>query len=65
MLLEDFKGCLSDNVVHLNEQKVSSLAEAAVLVDEFVLSHKVVSLMRFGTRRLQMLPCRGNMLLML
>ncbi len=43
MLLEDFKGCLSDNlVVHLNEQKVSSLAEAAVLVDELVLSHKVV-----------------------
>ncbi len=43
MLLEDFKGCLSDNlVVHLNEHKVSSLAEAAVLVDEFVLTHKVV-----------------------
>ncbi len=42
MLLEYFKGCLSDNLVHLNKQKLSSLAEAAVLVDEFVLSHKMI-----------------------
>lgn len=42
MLLEDFKGCLPDNlVIHLNEQKVSSPAEAAILADEFVLTHRV------------------------
>ncbi len=39
MLLEDFKDCLSDNlVVYLNEQKVSSLAEDDDLVGEFVLT---------------------------
>lgn len=41
MLLEDFKGCLPEQVVvYLNEQKVDSLAKAAVLVDEFALTHK-------------------------
>ncbi len=34
MLLEDFKGCLSERVVtYLNEQKVTSLSQAAVLAD--------------------------------
>ncbi len=43
MLLEDFKGCLSERVVtYLNEQKVTSLSQAAVLADEFVLTHKSV-----------------------
>lgn len=43
ILLEDFKSCLSERVVvYLNEQKVSSLSHAAVLADEFVLTHKTV-----------------------
>ncbi len=43
VLLEEFKGCLPDRVVvYLNEQKVTSLSHAAVLADEFVLTHKNV-----------------------
>lgn len=43
ILLEDFKNCvLAKIVVHLNEQKVASLANAAVLADEFVLTHRNV-----------------------
>ncbi len=43
MLLEEFKGCLSERVVvYLNEQKVTTLSHAAVLADEFVLTHKNV-----------------------
>lgn len=43
LLLEDFKSCVSENiVVYLNEQKVLSLTDAAVLADEFVLTHKTV-----------------------
>lgn len=43
ILLEDFKSCLPEHVVvYLNEQKVSSLSHAAVLADEFVLTHKTV-----------------------
>lgn len=43
VLLEEFKGCLSERVVvYLNEQKVSSLSQAAVLADEFMLTHKGV-----------------------
>ena len=43
MLLEEFKNSLPERmVVHLNEQKVTSLAEAAVLADTFVLTHKTV-----------------------
>lgn len=41
ILLEDFKKCLSERiVVYLNEQKVSTLSAAAVLADEYVLTHK-------------------------
>ncbi|KAL1266443.1 hypothetical protein QQF64_002118 [Cirrhinus molitorella] len=41
ILLEEFKGCLPERVVvYLNEQKVSSLSQAAFLADEFVLTHK-------------------------
>ncbi len=41
MLLEDFKNSLPESiVVHLNEQKVSKLFDAAILADEFVLTHK-------------------------
>ncbi len=43
MLLEDFKNSLPESiVVHLNEQKVSKLFDAAILADEFVLTHKTV-----------------------
>jgi hypothetical protein len=43
ILLEEFKKCLPDRiVVYLSEQKVSSLSSAAVLADEYVLTHKVV-----------------------
>ncbi|KAK0138506.1 hypothetical protein N1851_024967 [Merluccius polli] len=41
VLLEDFKNCLPEAVaVYLNEQEVQKLDEAAVLADEFVLTHK-------------------------
>lgn len=43
ILLEDFKNSLPDNiVVHLNEQKVSKLFDAAKFADEFALTHKTV-----------------------
>ncbi|KAI2644884.1 Tethering factor for nuclear proteasome STS1 [Labeo rohita] len=43
LLLEEFKSCLPERVVtYLNEQKVSSVSQAAVLADEFVLTHKNV-----------------------
>ncbi len=40
ILVEEFKNCISEKIVYLNEQKVSSLADAAVFADEFVLTHK-------------------------
>ncbi|KAF7650406.1 hypothetical protein LDENG_00126650 [Lucifuga dentata] len=41
VLLDEFKNCIPENtVVYLNEQKVSSLSSAAVLADEFALTHK-------------------------
>lgn len=43
ILLEDFKNSLPENiVVHLNEQKVSKLSDAAIFADEFALTHKTV-----------------------
>lgn len=43
ILLEDFKKCLPDRIViYINEQKVSKLSSAAVLADEFVLTHRTV-----------------------
>ncbi|XP_029927354.1 uncharacterized protein LOC115373220 [Myripristis murdjan] len=43
ILLEEFKNCLPEKVVvYLNEQKVASLTAAAVLADEFALTHKSV-----------------------
>uniref|UniRef100_A0AAQ4R8V1 CCHC-type domain-containing protein n=1 Tax=Gasterosteus aculeatus aculeatus TaxID=481459 RepID=A0AAQ4R8V1_GASAC len=42
-LLEDFKSHLPDDiVVHLNEQKVATMAHAAVMADEYALTHKTV-----------------------
>lgn len=44
ILLEDFKNCLPETVtVYLNEQKAKRLDEAAVLAEEYVLTHKRVS----------------------
>lgn len=41
MLVEDFKNCVSERmVVYLNEQKVTTLQQAAVLADEYALTHK-------------------------
>ncbi|CAI5670350.1 unnamed protein product [Oreochromis niloticus] len=41
MLVEEFKNCVSERIaVHLSEQKVSSLQQAATLADEFALIHK-------------------------
>lgn len=41
ILLEEFKKCLPDWIfVYLNEQKVSSVTNAATLADEFILTHK-------------------------
>lgn len=43
MLLEEFKKRLPEKIViYLNEQKVTSLKAAAVLADEFALTHKSV-----------------------
>lgn len=43
MLLEEFKNCVSERaVVYLNEQKVTSLQQAAILADEYTLTHKLV-----------------------
>lgn len=43
ILLEEFKKCLPERiVVYLNEQKVTSVTKAAVLADEFILTHKSV-----------------------
>lgn len=41
--LEEFMKCLPEQVVvYLNKQKVTLLTKAAVLVDEFTLTHKAV-----------------------
>ncbi|XP_054860848.1 uncharacterized protein LOC129347475 [Amphiprion ocellaris] len=43
ILIEEFKKCLPERiVVYLNEQKVLSVTNAAVLADEFILTHKSV-----------------------
>ncbi|XP_049452217.1 uncharacterized protein LOC125900944 [Epinephelus fuscoguttatus] len=47
MLLEKFKNCLPERTaVYLNEQKVSTLQQAAKLADEFTLTHKTVFVKR-------------------
>lgn len=43
MLLEEFKSYVHGHVeVYLNEQKITSLAEATSLADEFVLTHRTM-----------------------
>lgn len=51
--LEEFKSCVPDrDVVDLNEQKVTSLSKASVLVDEFALTHKNV----FSSSHIERVP---------
>ncbi|XP_047454139.1 uncharacterized protein LOC125016018 [Mugil cephalus] len=51
MLLEEFKSCVSERTaVYLNEQKVSTLQQAATLADEFALTHKSVLAKRESSR---------------
>ncbi len=53
VLLEEFKNCVPESVVvHLNDQKVTSLVDAAVLADKFTLTHKSV----FTTVRRNLVP---------
>ncbi len=41
MVLEQFKNIIPERIAtYINEQKVKTAAEAAVLADEFVLIHK-------------------------
>ena len=55
MLLEDFKSALPEKmVIFLNEQKVSTLSKAAVLADEFVLTHKNVFMSSYRPDRASM-----------
>lgn len=43
LLLDELMNCLPEKiVVYLNEQKVSSLSEAAIFSDEFVLAYRVL-----------------------
>lgn len=40
IVVEEFKNRISEKIViYLNEQKTSSLSEAAIFADEFVLTH--------------------------
>lgn len=41
-LLENFKNCVKNVVVHLNDQKVMTLSEVAVISDEFMFTHKTI-----------------------
>lgn len=41
ILMEEFKNCLPDKIAtYLNEQKVTNVLDAAVLADEYVLTHR-------------------------
>lgn len=43
ILLEEFKNCFPEQtVMYLSMQKVATLQEAAVLAEEFALTHKAV-----------------------
>lgn len=63
ILLEEFKNCVPEQtVMYLNEQKVATLQEAAVLAEEFALTHKAVfnkAESSFGRRAVKTSPLRG------
>lgn len=47
MLPEEFKQCLPERMLlYLNEEKVTTLSQAALLADKYVLTHKHVSVNR-------------------
>ncbi len=47
LLIEEFKNCVPERTaLYLNEQKVSTVQQAAVLADEYALMHKPVFLKR-------------------
>ncbi len=47
MLIEEFKNCVPEcTALYLNEQKVSTIQQAAVLADEYTLLHKTVFIKR-------------------
>ncbi len=47
MLIEEFKNCVPERTaLYLNEQKVSTIQQAAVLADEYTLMHKTVFVKR-------------------
>uniref|UniRef100_A0A8C6T4W0 CCHC-type domain-containing protein n=1 Tax=Neogobius melanostomus TaxID=47308 RepID=A0A8C6T4W0_9GOBI len=44
ILMEEFKNCLSERIAtYINEQKTMNVSDAAVLADEYVLTHKEYS----------------------
>ncbi|XP_033972270.1 uncharacterized protein LOC117471407 isoform X1 [Trematomus bernacchii] len=52
LMIEEFKNCVPERtVVYLNEQKVTTLQQAATLADEFALIHKSVFFQRDTYRR--------------
>ena len=52
ILLEEFKGCLPAQVkTYLDEKKVENLCQAAVLVDDYLLTHKSTFVKRSWTER--------------
>ncbi|XP_029975991.1 uncharacterized protein LOC115409133 [Salarias fasciatus] len=61
-LLEEFKSCVPEKfVVYCNEQKVTTLSQAAVLADEFALTHKTVfTAPRVETRRVVSPPVQSG-----
>ena len=61
ILLEKFKNCLPDVIcTYINEQKVSTLDKAAVLADEFILTHKTDFDKRQGEKKGRALFHRPN-----
>lgn len=57
ILLEEFKNCIPERtVVYLNEQKVSTLQQAAILAEEFTLTHKTL----FMKHNLRQNPPKSN-----
>lgn len=41
ILLEEFKNCLPDRICsYINKQKVKTVADAAILAEEYVLTHR-------------------------
>ena len=61
ILLEEFKNCVPEVITtYLNEQKVNTLAEAAVLADEFALTHRNMQPTRSGDGFRNRAPYQGK-----